>query len=458
MSTHHKKVGATGQGQLFKQRASQLPDAQREQILREKLYQKAKQQPDFRFYILYDKMFLPYLLRQAWKRVKAGGKTPGIDNVRVEAIEQYGVDRYLEQLGEELRTRTYRPQAVKRVMIPKANGGQRPLGIPTLRDRIAQNVAVMILEPIFEADFEESSYGFRPGRSAKDAMAAIKANLKAGKTQVYDADLSRYFDSIPHDRLMKTLNQRITDPRMLKLIHLWLKAPVVEDGVYKGGKKHKKGTPQGGVISPLLANIYLHLLDRIVNKPQSLFVRYGVRMVRYADDFVLMAPNIPLVILHRLKRILTRMGLTLNEQKTHLVDATKQPFDFLGLTVRYDRDLKGRGFRYWNLMASKKSEKKLIGKTRTYLSTHGHLSPPLIAEGLNQMLRGWLNYFDMEGVSYLAMNKRRLRYYLSGRLHRYYGRKSQRKSRLYRQNAFEVLVSQHGLIDPTQYSKRVVKL
>ena len=458
MSTHHQKVGAPGQGQLFKQRASQLPDAEREKIVCEKLYQKAKQQPDFRFYILYDKMFLPYLLRQAWKRVKAGGKTPGIDNVRVETIEQYGVEAYLEQLGEELRTRTYRPQAVKRVMIPKANGGQRPLGIPSLRDRIAQNVAVRILEPIFEADFEESSYGFRPGCSAKDAMAAIKTNLKAGKTQVYDADLSGYFDSIPHGRLMKTLNQRITDPRMLKLIHMWLKAPVVEDGSYKGDKKHKEGTPQGGVISPLLANMYLHLVDRIVNHPTSLFTRYGVRMVRYADDFVLMAHNIPPVILGRLKRILTRMGLTHNEQKTHLVNATKQPFDFLGFTVRYDRDLKCRGFRYWNLTASKKSEKKLTGKIRMFLSTHGHLSPPLIAQGLNRMLRGWLNYFEMKGISYTAMNKRRLRHYLMSRLHRYYGRKSQRKSSLYRQNAFEVLVSRYGLIDPTTYLKRVAAL
>lgn len=408
--------------------------------------------------MLYDKMFLPYLLRQAWRRVKARGKSPGVDNVRVEDIEEYGVDTYLAELGEELRTRSYRPQPVKRVMIEKENGGQRPLGIPTLRDRIVQNVAVMILEPIFEADFEESSYGFRPGRSAKDAMAAIKANLKAGKTQVYDADLSGYFDTIPHDRLMKTINLRVTDPRMLKLIHLWLKAPVVEDGVYKGGKKRKEGTPQGGVISPLLANIYAHLLDRIVNKPTSMFARLGVKIVRYADDFVLMAPQIVPAIIDRVKRILTRMGLKLNEQKTHLVDATQQPFNFLGFTVRYDRDLFGRAGRYWNLTASKKSESKLIGKIRNFLSTHGHLPAPMVAAGLNTMLRGWLNYFDIQGVSYTYMSKRRLRYYLTSKLHRFYGRKSQRKSRLYRQDAFGVLVSRHGLIDPTKYAKRMVAL
>lgn len=202
MSTHHENVGASGQGKLFHERPSRLADAEREHILREKLYQKAKQEPQFRFYILYDKMFLPYLLRQAWKRVKAGGEAPGIDGVRVGDIEQIGVEAYLEELGEDLRKRTYRPQAVRRVMITKENGGQRPLGIPTLRDRIAQNVARTILEPIFEADFEESSYGFRPGRSAEEAMAAIKTHLKAGYRQVYDADLSKYFDSIPHDKLM----------------------------------------------------------------------------------------------------------------------------------------------------------------------------------------------------------------------------------------------------------------
>lgn len=458
MNNYQKNVGASGQRNLQKRRPSRLPDAERAQILREKLYQKAKQEPEFRFYILYDKMFIAYLLRQGWKRVKAGGKTPGIDGVTIEDIERYGVDRYLEELGEELRKRTYRPQPVKRVMIEKENGGQRPLGIPTFRDRIAQAVAVMVLEPIFEADFEESSYGFRPGRSAKDAMAAVKAHLKAGRSQVYDADLSQYFDSIPHDKLMKTLNQRVTDPRMLKLIHMWLKVPVYEDGQFKAGKKNKQGTPQGGVISPLLANIYLHLLDRIVNNPQSLFSRHEVHMVRYADDFMLMSAHIPQQVLDYLHKLIARMGLTLNQQKTHLADATRQPVDFLGLTTRYDWDLQGREFRYWNITASKKSEQKIRSKLKSYLERGGHLPPEQVANGLNRMLRGWLNYFEMEGVSYPAMNKRRLRFYLQNRLHRYYGRKSQRKSKLYRQNAFEILVKNHGLIDPTKYSKKAPAL
>lgn len=453
MSTHHENVGASGQPPEPRRRRSELTDAEREHVLREKLYQKAKQEPEFRFYILYDKMFLPYLLRQAWKRVKRGGKTPGIDGVTITDIEQYGVEAYLEEVAEELRTRTYRPQAVKRVMIPKANGGQRPLGIPTFRDRIVQRVCTSILEPIFEADFEDSSHGFRPGRSAKDAMAAIKTHLKAGRHQVLDADLSKFFDSIPHDKLMKTLKQRITDPRMLKLIDMWLKAPIWEDGEFKGGKKRRHGTPQGGVISPLLANIYLHLLDRIVNNPAKAFAKLSVHIVRYADDFVLLGKDLPAQIVQLLEKLISRMGLTLNKQKTKQVDATGQPFDFLGLTVRYDKDLRGRPLRYWNITPSKTSEQKIRDKIKDYLGSHGHLPPQQIAADLNRSIRGWLAYFHMEGVSYPATSKRRLRHYLASRLHRYYGRKSQRKSKLYRQNAFEVLVSQYGLIDPTKYAK-----
>jgi group II intron reverse transcriptase/maturase len=228
-------------------------------------------------------MFIPYMLREAWESVRANGGSPGVDRLTIADVERYGVEKYLEELGEELRCQSYRPKAVKRVMIPKANGGERPLGIPTIKDRIAQTVCKMILEPIFEADFEDSSYGFRPGRSSKDAIRTIKDNLKEGKTEVYDADLSKYFDTIPHEKLQIALKQRIADPRMLRLINMWLKAPVSERGKSENG--NGTGTPQGGVISPLLANIYLHLIDRIVNNTRSLFGRYGIRIVRYADDF-----------------------------------------------------------------------------------------------------------------------------------------------------------------------------
>ena len=446
-----ENVGAEEQGELFKRRRSEIPDAERVSILQEKLYQKAKQEREYVFYVLYDKMFIPYMLREAWKSVKSNDGAPGVDGITLGKVEEYGVDVYLKELGEELRRQTYKPQAVKRVMIPKANGGQRPLGIPTVRDRIAQTVCKMILEPIFEADFEDSSYGFRPARSSKDAITAIKEHLKAGKTEVYDADLSKYFDTIPHDKLQIALKQRIADPRMLKLITKWLKVSVYEDGQYKSGKDNHTGTPQGGVISPLLANIYLHLVDRIVNNAQSLFSKHGVKMVRYADDFVLMGRMLPDEVIEKLKNLLHRMGLSLNEGKTRQIDARTETFSFLGFTIRYDKDIKGRDFRYWNIVPSKKSEQKIRDKVKEYLLTHGHYKAQDVANGLNSILRGWLNYFSITGVSYPAMSNRRLRVFLFNRLYRYYNRKSQRDSRLFGLKAFEILTDKFGLIDPSNY-------
>ncbi len=454
MESNHKKVGAEEQGELFKRHRREIPDAERVASLQSKLYQKAKQEKEYKFYVLYDKMFIPYMLKEAWKQVKANGGAAGVDGKSIMDIDTYGVGQYLEELGEELRKRTYKPQAVRRVMIPKANGGERPLGIPTVKDRIAQTVCKMILEPIFEADFEESSYGFRPNHSAKDAMKAIKELLKEGNTEILDADLSKYFDTIPHDKLMLTLKERIADPRMLKLIQSWLKAPVQEKDGFSGGKKSKEGTPQGGVISPLLANVYLHLLDRIVNNPNSLFSKLGVKIVRYADDFVLMGKNISDAVVTKVKSLLSRMGLSLNESKTEQLSAKEQSFNFLGFTVRYSKDKHGRDKRYWEIMPSKKSEVRIREKIRTYLSKHGHSRAKGIAEGLNAIIRGWLNYFEINGVSYTMMSKRRLRYYLFTKLGRYYQRKSQRKSRLYGQKAFEVLVNRFNLIDPSKYSYR----
>jgi group II intron reverse transcriptase/maturase len=453
-----KNVEAAVQGELFKRRRSEIPDAERVLTLQEKLYQKAKQERGYKFYVLYDKMFIPYMLRQAWKSVKANGGAPGVDRVTISDIESQGVEAYLNELGEELRKQLYEPQAVKRVMIPKANGGERPLGIPTVRDRIAQTVCKMILEPIFEADFEDSSYGFRPKRSSKDAITAIKENLKEGRTEVYDADLSKYFDTIPHDKLQIALKQRITDPRILKLINKWLKVPVCEDGKYTNGKGNGCGTPQGGVISPLLANIYFHLLDRIVNNAGSLFCKYGVKIVRYADDFVLMGRTLPVEITDRLKILLDRMGLMINETKTRQIDAKKESFNFLGFTIRYDQTLTGGSSKYWNIIPGKKSEQKIRDKVKDYLKTHGHYKTQDVARGLNTIMRGWLNYFEIKGVSYPVMSKRRLRVYLSESLYRYYNRKSQRKCRLYRHNAFEVLTTRFGLIDPTKYACQPARL
>lgn len=446
---NHEKVGVKEvQLTLFNKRRKEMTDAERVLMLQEKLYQKAKQEREYKFYVLYDKMFIGYMLREAWKKVKENAGSPGVDKMTIQDVEQYGVTKYLEELGEDLRKQTYQPQAVKRVMIDKANGGKRPLGIPIVRDRIAQTVCKMIIEPIFEADFEDSSYGFRPNRSSKDAIKAIKENLKQDRTMVYDADLSKYFDTIPHDKLLITLKERISDPRLLKLIVKWLKVPVDENGKLTGGKKNNKGTPQGGVISPLLANIYFHLVDRIVDNPKSIFSHYGIKIVRYADDFVLMGKELPDVVVEKLQSMLNRMGLAINEEKTHKIDAKESSFDFLGFTMRYCKDIKGRGSYYWNVSPSKKSEVKIRMKVGDYLQTHGHFKAETLVNGLNPILRGWLNYFQIGGVSYPAMSKRRLRFYLKERLFRYYNRKSQRKSRLYRQKAFDKLVMKYGLIDP----------
>lgn len=449
---YQQKDGTSAQLTLFAKKKSEMSDAERVFSLQCKLYQKAKQEKCYKFYVLYDKMFQKHMLRAAWEAVKANHGSPGIDGMSITDVEQRGVTDYLSALGEELRTKRYQPQAVKRVMIPKANGGERPLGIPTVKDRIVQTACKLLLEPIFEADFEDSSYGFRPERSSADALGAIKGYLKGGKSEVLDADLSKYFDTIPHDKLLIGLKERISDPRILALIYQWLKAPIYEDGNYKGGKKNKVGTPQGGVISPLLANIYLNLLDRIINHPMSLFSQNGVKIVRYADDFVLMGHQIGTEVKERLKRLLSRMGLSLNEEKTRTVEAKEESFNFLGFTIRYDKDLMDSNKRYWNIIPSRKSEQKIREKIKTYLDKHGHYTAQQVSAGLNKMLRGWLNYFDIKGVSYPAMSKRRLRHYLQESMNRYYNRKSQRKCRLYGQKAFEVLVKKYGLIDPTQYT------
>lgn len=425
-----------------------MSSPERLQQLQRKLYLKAKHEQGYKFYILYDKVFVSYVLKEAYRLVKSRGGSPGIDNVNFKAIEASGLDGYLSDLGAQLRSRRYRPDAVKRVWIAKSNGGRRPLGIPTIRDRIVQAACKLVIEPIFEADFEDSSYGFRPKRNAHGAMKAIKGNLQSGKSDVYDADLSSYFDSIPHDKLMIALSERVTDPRIHWLIKLWLKAPVCEDGEYSSGKLRKAGTPQGGVISPLLANIYLHLLDRIINNPGSIFAQYGIAIIRYADDFILMGRTIPEVILKRLYHLLSRMGLTINSEKSKRVNAKESSFDFLGYTIRYDRSIFDSRKRFWHIKPSEKSQRRIRQNINMLLKRMGHYRPEDVVRSLNARIRGWLNYYDVPGISYTKIPRRKLNWYLRNRLYRYYNRKSQRKSRLYRQQAFQILVDKYGLIDP----------
>lgn len=431
---------------------SSLSDIEKIRDFQRKLYLKAKQERSFRFYVLYDKVRLMRFLREAYRRVKDNKGKPGVDGITFEQIEEMGLEGYLEEIQKELEEKRYKPSPVLRVYIPKSNGKRRPLGIPTIKDRIVQMSCKMVIEPIFEADFEDSSYGFRPKRSAHHAIKEIKQNLKEGRTEVYDADIENYFDTIPHKKLMIIIGKRISDKNVLHLIKMWLKAPILEDGKMKGGKKNKFGTPQGGVISPLIANIYLHLVDKVVNKEGGEFKRIGVKIVRYADDFVLMGRRIPKHLLLKLEHVLCRMELKLNKEKSRLINVKDTSLDFLGFTMRYDKDLYGRNKRYWNVIPSKKSEKKIRENIKNSLSTFGNYSPDELAKDLNKKIRGWINYFTIPKISYPQKVKRNLRYYLYKRLKRYYSRKSQRKSKLFSQKAFDVLVRKYGLIDPSKYS------
>lgn len=434
-----------------KPKRSEMSDEERVRDFQRKLYLKAKQEREFRFYVLYDKIYLRHFLRESYKRVKANGGCSGVDGITFEQIEAEGLEKFIEEIKNELETFTYKPQAVKRVKIPKTNGKLRPLGIPTIKDRVVQMSCKMVIEPIFEADFEDSSYGFRPKRSASDAMKSIKQNLQEGRTEVYDADLQNYFDTIPHDKLLITIAKRISDKNVIHLIKLWLKAPIEEDGKMSGGKKNKVGIPQGGVISPLLSNIYLHLLDRIINKVGSLYNKLEIKIVRYADDFVLLGCKIPIGAIKKLQEILARMELKLNEEKSRLIEAKSTDIDFLGFNIRYDKDLYGTVKRYWNISPSQKSQKQIRSKIKEYLAKNGHMPADRIVVNLNYKIRGWINYFTIEKVSYPAMSKRKLRWYLVDKLNRYYKRKSQRRSKLYSHRAFDKLVTKYGLIDPTKY-------
>jgi RNA-directed DNA polymerase len=372
--------------------------------LQRKLYVKAKREPEFRFYLLYDKVWRTDILEHAYRCCRANGGAAGVDGETFADIEasEGGREEWLRTLVAELREERYRPQAVRRVMIPKPDGGERPLGIPTVRDRVVQQAAKLVLEPIFEADFEPNAYGYRPRRGALDAVKEVQTSILRGESHVVDADLSKYFDTIPHAELLQSVARRVSDGKMLRLIKMWLKAPVeARDAegrkVRTGGGDSKVGTPQGGVISPLLANIYIHRLLRGWKKFE-LESKLQARIINYADDLVIVCRGTAEGALAWLRWIVERLGLRLNEAKTCIRNAREESFDFLGYTFG-PRVYRLTGRTYLGVAPSKKRVKRFKQALRSVLHRGNHAPLPEVVAKVNQKLRGWRAYFCLGTVT-----------------------------------------------------------
>jgi len=392
-------------------------------MLQRKLYRKAKQEPDYRFYLLYDKIYREDVLMHAYALAKANRGASGVDGQTFEAIESEGFEKWMEGIRKDLCDKTYKPRPVRRVLIPKPGGGERPLGIPTIRDRTVQTAAKLVLEPIFEADLEPEAYGYRPRRSAHDAIQKVHKLLCEGYTDVVDADLSKYFDTIPHTELLQSLARRIVDRNVLRLIKMWLKAPVEErdeNGKRRmtGGRRSRCGTPQGGIVSPMLANLYMNRFLkhwRITAKSKA----FRAQVVTYADDFVILSRGHAAEALDWTRSVMTRLGLTLNEAKTSIKAARKESFHFLGYTFgphRYKPD----GHWYLGASPSKKSRQRLKQKVGDLLIPGNVGEWEEVRARLNQILRGWSAYFSYgsRATAYREVNNyvaERVRHFLRRR-------------------------------------------
>jgi group II intron reverse transcriptase/maturase len=375
----------------------ELPNTSSIQELQRKLYTKAKAEPKFRFYSLYDKTYRADVLAEAYRRVKANGGAGGVDGETCEQIEARGLADYLAELRLEMKEQRYQPQPVRRVYIPKANGKLRPLGIPTIRDRIVQTAFLTVLEPIFEADFSASSYGFRPKKSAHEAVREIYKYLNWGCVEVYDVDLEKYFDSVDHGKLMKLLARRISDGQILHVIKQWLSSGYVEEGQHR---QSRKGTPQGGVISPLLANIYLNPIDQAFDRERLGAIEKGsIHLVRYADDMILLAQKNLDRGITLLQRYLERLGLGLNQEKTRrLRMETGKSVDFLGFRFYYAKSRKTKK-RLILVTPSLRSQQRCRDQLRARLH---HSIPKRIKDQVNdanKFLRGWVGYYRLGNAS-----------------------------------------------------------
>ena len=418
--------------------------------LRDKLHRKAKQEPNFRFYALYSHIYREDTLYEAWRRVRKNNGSPGADGISFKSIENSdeGVDGFLREIQKSLRDKTYRPSPVLRVTIDKPGGGHRHLGIPTIRDRVVQMACFLILEPIYDADFENCSYGFRTGRSTKDAVSQVRKHLRRGFNGVYDADISGFFDNINHEKLLEFLEQRIVDRSVLRLIRYWLRCPIVDVDKGSGKKRYrypKKGTPQGGVISPLLANIYLHEFDRETYGSGGKLHQFNARLVRYADDFVILARYIGRPIELLVKHILeNKLWLELNPIKTHILNLKKDgaSFDFLGFTFRYDEDLHGGTQDYLIILPSKKALNRAKSAIRELTRSWNKGSIEEVIARINRFLRGWGNYFE---YGYPRRVFRKLNWYVVKRLTVFMKHRSQRTVRKRKHETWYRYLIRNGL-------------